>query len=134
MNDQCLSCILYNGLALFQCLTVVCMPRNEMEWFDRVFLDHRDSMMMMVMMWQRAKSSMLKTVSLTQGNPTYWKCWEFSCTEMLCSLWCSLYPFIAWLGESDWFLSHYLVNTLICQQEREAWKYCHVYVFPFAFQ
>lgn len=60
-----------------------------MEWFDRVFLDHRDSMMMMmmVMMWQRAKSSMFKTVSLTQGNPTYWKCWEFSCTEMLCSLW-----------------------------------------------
>jgi hypothetical protein len=64
MSDQCLSCILYNCLALFQCLTVVCMPKNETEWFDRVFLDHGDSMMVMVMMWQTAKSSMYKTVSV----------------------------------------------------------------------
>jgi hypothetical protein len=63
-SDQCLSCILYNWLALFQCLTVVCMPKNETEWFDRVFLDHGDSMMAMVMIWQSAKSSMFKTVSV----------------------------------------------------------------------
>jgi hypothetical protein len=90
-----------------------------MEWFDRVFLDHRDSMMMMVMMWQRAKSSMFKTVFPTQGNPTYWKCWEFSYTEMLCSLWHSLYQFIAWLMNQIDFFSLFGEYS-ICQQEREA--------------
>jgi hypothetical protein len=65
------------------------MPRNEMEWFDRVFLDHRDSMMMMVMMWQRAKLSMFKTVSIQPrgiqlignvGNLVTQKCYVVSGT------------------------------------------------------
>ena len=55
MSNQC--------LALCQCLTLRC-ALCRMGWtVDRVFLDHRESvimMMMTMMIWQRATSSVFK--------------------------------------------------------------------------